>query len=201
MSSPAQPFLTVEQYLAIERAAETRSEYYNGRMYAMAGGTFRHALINGNLAIELGAAARSRKCFLLPTDMRTIVAGLHTYPDIVLVCGQPQFAYGKQDTLLNPTLVIETLSPSTEGYDRGFESAHFRKTESLREYAIVSQIEPRVEIFRRQADGDWLLSEYVGIEAACRFETLDCLISLAGIYDRVEFDAEEQARAAIPPTE
>jgi Uma2 family endonuclease len=199
MSAQAQPLLTVEQYLELDRAAETRHEYYKGRMYAMSGGTFRHAQINGNLSGELRAALKGRGCSVLPADMRTAAAGIYAYPDIVVVCGGAIFHDGRKDVLLNPTILVEVLSASTEGYDRGLKSAHYRKIESLQEYAIVSQIEPRIEIFRRQQNGQWMLAEFIGLDAICRFETLNCEIRLSEIYDGDPFDAEEQARALIPP--
>ena len=199
MSAAAHPYLTPEQYLEIERKAETRSEYYNGRMYAMSGGAFRHVQIISNFAAELHDRLRGKPCDVLSSDMRTVAAGIYTYPDIVITCDEPRFAHGQKDTLLNPTIVIEVLSPSTEAYDRGMKSAHYRRVESLREYAIVSQIEPRVEVFRRQTNGDWVMSEYIGLDAVCRFESVDCAVPLSEIYRRVVFNAEE--RAAIPRRE
>jgi Uma2 family endonuclease len=199
MAASAQPFLTPEQYLEIERNAETRSEYYNGRMYAMSGGSFRHARINGNLTAGLHSRLRGRKCAVLPTDMRTVAGAIYAYPGVVIVCGEPQFAHDRKDTLLNPTAVVEVLSPSTEAYDRGFKSEQFRQVKSLDQYVIVSQIRPHVEVYRRQPDGTWALSEQAGLDAVCQF--LGCSIPLQEIYDGVEFDAEELAWALIPPPE
>jgi Uma2 family endonuclease len=197
MSAQSQPRLTPEQYLEIERAAQdVRSEYYNGRMYAMSGGTHPHAIVIGNLARELGIALKKSPCIVTTSDMRVRVSktGLYTYPDIVVVCDPPQFGDGRHDTILNPALIVEVLSPSTEGYDRGFKFAQYRALESLKEYALVSQSEPRVEIFRRQPSGDWLLSDAAGIESTCRFQSVDCAIALKDVYDKVTFDAG----AAIP---
>src|SRR5262249_9165559 len=140
-------WLTPEQYLEIERAAEFRSEYYNGRMYAMSGGSLRHARIILNLGGELRAALKGGPCSATVSDLRLRVApdGLYTYPDIVVCCGEPQLADGYSDMILNPTLIVEVLSPSTEAYDRGFKSAQYREIESLQEYGFVSQSEARVE--------------------------------------------------------
>jgi Uma2 family endonuclease len=201
MATSPQPFLTPEQYLEIDRAAETRSEYYNGRMYAMSGGSFRHVLIISNFASRLHTALQGRDCATLSSDMRTIAGDIYAYPDIVIVCGEPQFAHGRTDVLTNPSVLIEVLSPSTERYDRGFKSAQFRRAATLQEYAMVSQIEPRVEVFRRGEGGIWVLTEYVGLDAVCRFDSLDCTVPLAEIYRRVQFDAEELARALNPPPE
>ena len=167
MSAQPQPRLTPEQYLEVERAAQFRSEYYNGRMYAMSGGTHPHAIVIGNLARELGVALKKGPCVVTTSDMRVRVSktGLYTYPDIVVVCDPPRYGDGRHDTVLNPALIVEVLSPSTEAYDRGFKFAQYRTLESLQEYALVSQSEPRVEIFRRQPSGDWLLSESAGIDS------------------------------------
>jgi Uma2 family endonuclease len=184
--------VTPEQYLAIERAAETRSEYYNGRMYARAGGSPKHAFIIGNFAGEFRNALKKSACRVVSSDLRVCVSpdGLYTYPDIVVVCGPLQLLEGDQDTLLNPRVVVEVLSPSTEGYNRGFKSQQYRTIASLEEYALVSQSEPRVELFRRQPAGSWLLSEFIGLDAVCHFGSLDCGILLAEIYDKVSFGDE-----------
>ena len=192
MSAQPQPRLTPEQYLELDRASEFRHEYYNGRMYLMPGGTHPHAIVIANLSGELRNALRPRPCIVTASDVRVRVSreGLYTYPDIVVVCGTPRYLDGHQDTVLNPVLLIEVLSPSTEAYDRGFKFAQYRTLETLQEYALVSQSEPRVEIFRRQPSGDWLLSESAGMEAVCRFDSADCTISLAEIFDKVTFGNE-----------
>ncbi len=193
MSAQAhRPRLSEEEYLKIERAAEFRSEYYNGQMYAMSGGSMPHAVIIANLIRELGVALRQKPCTVMNSDMRVRISPskFYTYPDIVVVCGPPKLADNQKDTLLNPTLLIEVLSPSTEAHDRGFKFLHYRQLESLQEYALVWQAEPRVEIFRRQSSGEWLLSEAAGLDAKCRFDSAGCQIALAEIYHRVEFDEE-----------
>jgi Uma2 family endonuclease len=194
MAAAHQPRLTPEEYLELDRAAECRNEYFNGRMYAMAGGTHRHALIIGNCTRELGNELKKRPCLVTPTDVRirTSPGGLYTYPDIVVVCGDSRYVDGRRDTLLNPTLLIEVLSPSTEAYDRGLKSAQYRTLETLEEYALVSQHEPRVEIFRRQTAG-WLFSEVVGLDTSCHFASVECTLSLADIYDKVTFEEGEPA--------
>lgn len=191
MSAQTQPRLTPEQYLAAERVAEFRHEYYKGQIYAMSGGSYTHAQIILNYASELHAKLKKRPCSVVSIGFRVRVSpdGLYTYPDVVVICGDPKFVDEQRDTLLNPTLILEVLSPSTEAYDRGFKSVQYRTIESLEEYALVSQSEPRVERFRRQSGGHWLFSEAVGLEAACLFESLDCTVSLADIYDKVTFAA------------
>ncbi len=192
MSAHPQPRLTPEEYLELDRASEFRNEYYNGRMYAMSGGSVPHAIIIGNLTRETGNALRGRPCFVAPSDLRVRVSsdGLYTYPDVVVVCGEIEVLDGRKDTVLNPILIIEVLSPGTEAYDRGFKSAQYRTLETLQEYALVSQSEPRVEIFRRQSSGDWLLSEAVGLEAVCRLNSVDSNVKLSEIYANVTFEAE-----------
>jgi Uma2 family endonuclease len=191
MSAQAQPRVTPEQYLEIERAAEFRNEYYDGRIYAMSGGSWTHAVVIGNFVSALKGALKKRPCFVTSSDMRMCVspAGLYTYPDVMVVCGEPKFLDRRTDTVVSPALVVEVLSPSTEAYDRGFKAAQYRTVESLAEYALVSQAEARVEVFRRKSAHEWLMSEFAGLEAICRFESVACEVPLADIYDRVTFGA------------
>ena len=190
MSAHPQPRLTPEEYLELDRASQFRNEYYNGRMYAMSGGSVPHAIIIGNLTGETRNALRGRPCFVAPSDLRVRVSpdGLYAYPDVVVVCGELKVLDGRNDTVLNPILIIEVLSPSTEAYDRGFKSAQYRTLETLQEYALVSQSEPRVEVFRRQLSGDWLLSEAFGLESACHFDSVDSNVKLSEIYANVTFE-------------
>jgi Uma2 family endonuclease len=184
--------MTAEEYLAAERAAEFRSEYYDGCVYAMAGTSIPHNLIVMNFAGALKLALKKRGCLVMAIDVRVRVSPgkVFTYPDIVALCGEPQSADDQKDTLLNPTLIIEVLSPSTEAHDRGFKFAKYRELESLREYVLVSQKEARVEKFVRQAGGLWMLSESVGLEAVCRFESVDCEVRLADIYENVRLGGD-----------
>jgi Uma2 family endonuclease len=193
MSAHPQPRLSPEQYLEIERAAEFKSEYYNGRIYAMPGGSYKHARVIANLTAAFFPGLKNGPCTVSSSDLRLRVApnGLYTYPDITVVCSAPQFVDGQRDTLVNPILIAEVLSPSTEAYDRGWKFSQYRKIESLQEYALVSQTEPRIEVFRRQPSGDWLLSESVGLEAVCRLVSLSCTIALVDVYDRIGFEGED----------
>jgi len=184
--------MTPEQYLEMERAAEFKSEYFEGQVYAMAGGTYPHATIIANVGRELGQALKQKPCTVTGSDARLRIspAGLCTYPDVMVVCGEAKFADDQRDTLLNPTLIVEVLSKSTEGHDRGFKFVQYRKLDSLREYVLVSTGEPRVEKFLRQQDGQWLLSESVGLDAVCRFESLECQVLVSDIYHRVTLGDE-----------
>jgi Uma2 family endonuclease len=181
--------LTEEEYLTLDRAAQFRSEFFQGVMYAMSGGSRAHALINSALTRELGNQLKGRPCFVVTQCLRvrTERGGLYAYPDIAIVCGNDYYADDQKDVLLNPTVIVEVLSPSTEGYDRGLKSEQYRKIASLKEYALVSQDKAHIEIYSRQAGDQWLLTEYSGLEATCRFESVDCTIPLAELYDKITF--------------
>ena len=181
--------MTEEEYLSIERAAEFKSEFYGGRMYAMSGGSSAHALIIPNLAAELRSALKQKTCTVYVTELRLRIVprGSYTYPDVTVVGGPSAFADNQKDTLLNPTLIVEVFSPSTEAHDRGLKFAQYRQIHSLQEYGLVSQSEPRVEIFRRQPSGEWLLAEVTGLEGRARFNCVDCEIPLSEIYHQVTF--------------
>lgn len=189
MSAHAHARLTVEEYLQLDGSLQTRNEYYAGRMYAMSGGTFDHGVIIGNFSAQIWIALANRPCRVIPNDLRVRVAadGLYTYPDIVVACGDPIFAPAESVTLTNPILLAEVLSPSTEAYDRGFKSVQYRQLPSLKEYVIVSQDEPRVEVMQRIESGQWRLSEYAGLDAVCHLNSIDCDISLASVYQKVNF--------------
>jgi len=194
MAAQSQPLLTPEEYLEIERASEFRHEYYKGRMYLMAGGSPRHAFIILNLASELRYELKNRPCSVATSDLRIAIAenGLYTYPDIVVGCGELKYTGARRETLANPTLLIEVLSPPTELLDREFKAEQYRKILSLREYAFVSQREARVEIYRRTGE-EWRLFEFIGIEASARFESVDTTIPLAEIYSKISLDEPESA--------
>jgi len=179
--------ISIEDYLAAERRAETKSEYLDGEVFAMSGASRLHNLIALNIAASLHGQLKGRPCETYAGDMRVLIpeVGLYTYPDVTVVCGEPRFDDGELDTLLNPTLIIEVLSPTTEGYDRGRKSAHYRTLESLREYVLVSQDEVRVELFTRRDDGHWLLSEASRLDETLPLASIGCELRLADVYDRV----------------
>jgi Uma2 family endonuclease len=192
MSAQAQPWLSEEEYLAIERAAEFRSEYFDGVMYSMAGGTHRHSHIMGNVTREFGVLLKKRPCLVMPADARVRVGQgrLYCYPDLVVACEPRQYAELDKDTLVNPTLIVEVLSPSTEAYDRGAKAEQYRTISSLRAYALVSQAGPHVEIHSRNAAGEWVITDINGLGASCDFEGIAgplISIPMAEIYDKVEF--------------
>jgi Uma2 family endonuclease len=179
---------TPEEYLAFERKAEHKSEYFGGEIFAMSGASERHNLIVTNLVGELRAQLKGRPCKTYSSDMRVKVAptGLYTYPDVMVVCDKTLFDDEQEDTLLNPSVIIEVLSKSTEGYDRGEKFAHYRKLESLTDYLLVSQTKYRIEHYVRQPDNQWLLSETEGLDNTLPISSINCVLSLTEVYDKVE---------------
>ena len=183
------PHLTPLEYLTIERAAPTKSEFFDGEMFAMAGGTALHSLIGTNVSGEFRNLLRGKKCVPYNADLRIQVqpTGLFTYPDLSVICGPLEFALGSDDTVTNPTVLVEVLSPSTEAYDRGQKFLHYRQLPSLREYLLVSQHEPLLELFSRQDENLWALRQAVGLDAQLEIPTLGITLALAEIYAGVEF--------------
>lgn len=196
MSTVSQPFVTPQEYLALERRAEGKSEYVNGMVYAMTGASREHNLIALNVASELRTQLRGRPCETYTSDMRVKVSatGMYTYPDVVALCGEPAFEDAQVDTLLNPAVIVEVLSESTERYDRGENFAHYRRIASLREYVLVAQDRARVEHYARR-DEQWLLTEIDGLEGELALPSLGCTLRLADVYERVApFEGEPPAR-------
>jgi Uma2 family endonuclease len=191
MATQTEVRYTPEEYLVLERKSEHKSEYFGGEIFAMSGATERHNLAVTNLVRELSLQLKGRPCKTYSSDMRVKVAptGLYTYPDVMVVCGKTLFDDEQQDTLLNPSVIIEVLSKSTEGYDRGEKFAHYRKLESLTDYLLVSQTKHRVEHYVRQPDNQWLLSETEGLENTLPILSINCVLSLAEVYDKVEMSA------------
>src|SRR3989442_15220798 len=160
MSQQISPYISPQEYLRLERQAAYKSEYVHGQIFAMGGASRKHNLVGGNIFGELRQQLKGRLCEAYMSDMRVKVTatGLYTYPDVVVVCGEPKFEDENVDTLINPTLIAEVLSDSTEAYDRGAKFGHYRKVDSLTEYLLVAQKEPRIEQYVRQAAGPWLRS-------------------------------------------
>ena len=199
MSQPAEQFITPAEYLAFERRADTKSEYLNGRIYAMSGASLQHNRIVAGLAMTVGNQLRRKSCEPFFGDMRVKVSptGLYTYPDVVIVCGEPRLEDQAFDTLLNPTVIIEVLSDSTEKNDRGEKFAHYRAVDSLTDYLLVAQNQPRIERFSRQAQGQWLYSVADGLDALMSVGELDCVLRLNEIYERVIFPASDLIKPSV----
>jgi Uma2 family endonuclease len=184
--------ITPEEYLEIERKAETKSEYFDGEMFSMAGATLEHNRIATNITIELGIQLRDRPCEIFALDLRTRVnpTGLYTYPDIAGVCGEALIE--DFDNLVNPILLIEVLSTSTESYDRGKKFAHYRSLTSLREYVLVSQYEYRIEKFMLNEAGVWIYTECADLSGSVELASISCQLSLSRVYDKVDFEAAKR---------
>ena len=192
--------LTEGEYLEIERRAVLKSEFFDGEMFGMSGGTRWHSLIGTNLAREFGNRLKGHRCVPYNTDLRVKVeeTRLFTYPDLSVVCGEPRLLDDETDTLLNPTLLVEVLSDSTEAYDRGKKFEHYRQIPSLQEYLLVSQKEPRIEQFIRQESGFWLLREAAGLEATLELPSLKIPLALAEVFANVQF-TPAPIRPTTPP--
>jgi Uma2 family endonuclease len=193
------PRYTPAEYLALERAAETKSEYLDGQIFALAGASRRHNLITGSLVTQLTLQLGQRPCEVYPSDMRVKISdtGLYTYPDVTVVCGEPEFEDTELDVLLNPTLLVEVLSKSTEGYDRGAKFDHYRTIPSLREVLFVDQDTVHAVQYVRQGDTTWILSESRDPEGPLALVSIDVQLSLRDVYAKVRFgDASGPQRIA-----
>ncbi|HKH46256.1 MAG TPA: Uma2 family endonuclease [Thermoanaerobaculia bacterium] len=187
-AKPTRSYLSAEEYLALDRSSDVRSEYIDGEMVAMAGGSWEHSLIIGNALAELKQQLRGGPCTAHASDLRVQAPnGLRTYSDVVVVCGEPAFADEHRDTVTSPKLIIEVLSPTTESYDRGRKFESYRTIPFLEEYVLISQERPRVERFLRQPDSSWLFIEVAGLPEAIALPSLGCRLSLEAIYEGVEF--------------
>ena len=192
MPQPVKRF-SVSEYYELERAATYKSDFYEGEIFAMAGGTERHSRICTNVLTELGQRLKGRPCLPYESNLRlkVIANGLRTYPDVSVYCGALERDEEDSDgeTYTNPTVLFEVLSRSTEGYDRGLKAAGYRRIETLKAYVLIWQNTPHVEMFERQADGSWLLREVSGLQATLSIPTINVQLPLADVYARVEFTA------------
>jgi Uma2 family endonuclease len=189
MSLPNPSFVTPGEYLELERKSEIRSEYIAGHISAMSGASEQHNIIAGNLFGLLWTQMRGRGCRVYMNDMRVKInpTGMYTYPDIAAVCGEPRLEDAHFDTLLNPQVIMEVLSESTEAYDRGEKFAHYRRLDTLREYVLVAQDKVRIEHYVREGE-QWILSEISDPGSTLHLASVDCHVELAAIYEKVEFD-------------
>ena len=188
-------FTAPEDYLAFEREAEFRHEYLDGEIYEMAGESLSHSRVCINLGGEVREKLKGKPCEALSPNMkvRTSSASLFSYPDLTVVCGEPQFHDVKKDVLTNPQVIFEVLSPSTEIYDRTTKFQKYRLgSQTLTDYILVSQDKAFVEHFSKQTDGNWIYRSYAEIEDMLTIETIEIELSLRDIYDRVEFEIEEE---------
>lgn len=194
MSTAEKRHYTPEEYLEFERASPFKHQYYKGEIFAMTGASFVHNQIVSNLLRSLGNKLEKRPCQALPSDLRVKVdpTGLYTYPDVIVVCSEPEFEDNVLDTLLNPKVIVEVLSTTTEAYDRGRKFAQYRLIESLEQYVLVSQEEYLVEVFTKQVDGQWTLSDARGLEASIELSAIGCVLALSEVYQRVELSDSKE---------
>ncbi|MBI5670075.1 MAG: Uma2 family endonuclease [Chloroflexi bacterium] len=183
--------MTPEEYLAFERASNTKHEYINGEVVAMTGASRNHNRIAGSAYAALYAQLRNRPCDIFPSDMRVKTGdGEYTYPDISIVCGDARFEDDVIDTLLNPTVIIEVLSPSTAMYDRGTKFHHYRTIESLQEYVMIAQDSIHIEHYVRQGE-HWLLTDIDHPDTVVALPSIDCTLAVSDVYEKVTFTPEE----------
>ncbi|HEX5732339.1 MAG TPA: Uma2 family endonuclease [Blastocatellia bacterium] len=188
MSLQPKSYLAPEEYLEIERSADYKSEYFNGQIFAMGGASPNHVLIVTNVVSEFRSQLKKRPCTVYSTDLRVRVSptGLYTYPDVVVVCGTPEFSDSHSDTLTNPTLIVEVLSKTTKDYDRGEKFEQYRAIETFVEYVLIAQDKHHVERYSRQADKTWVLSETNQVEDVIELKSISCKLALSEIYDKVD---------------
>jgi Uma2 family endonuclease len=189
MSAVPKRKLTPAEYLAIEKTAEFKSEFFNGEMFAMAGASRPHNRVKENLAIEIGSRLKGGACQSFSSDQRVLVnrTGLYTYPDLLIVCGEVESTGDDEDTITNPRVIVEVLSPSTERYDRTTKFDHYQQIPSVQEYILVAQDAARCERYVRQADGTWGYTSFVGLEAVLALTSVPVQVPLADIYAGAEF--------------
>jgi len=178
--------LTIPEYLAFERQSEMRHEYLDGEVFAMTGASRSHNLISGNIFVEFVNQLRRRPCEAYKEGMRVRTpSGLFTYPDVVVVCGEPRFDDDHFDTLLNPTVLVEVLSTSTASYDRGTKALEYRSIPSLAEHLIVAQDQVHIEHWCQQENGGWTQREFTTLEQTLDLASIGCHLLLADVYERV----------------
>ena len=198
MSARPQTYYTPEQYLEMDRAADTRSEYVGGEILAMAGASREHNRITLNVGSSLNEQLRGSPCEPFTSDLRVKgrTTGSFLFPDVVVGCSPLEFEDASLDILLNPVVIMEVLSPTTAAGDRSW-NAHYRRMATLKDFVMLSQYEPLVEHYTRQTDDQWVLTELRGPDAVLRLPSLGCELPLADIYERVAFAPDPDA----PPLE
>ena len=190
MATQPKPRLSPEEYLIRERLAETKSEYYQGEVFAMAGASENHNLIVANVVSCLVSGLRHRDCRVYPSDMRLLISstGLYTYADVMVVCGKSVLAETQGDVLTNPLLIIEVLSESTKDYDRGGKFHQYMRIPSLQEYLTVSQTETLIDQSIRQDDNSWLIREITPASGHVPLRSLGIELDFSDVYDKIEFN-------------
>ncbi len=202
LKAKGEKLYTVEEYLEIERKAFERSEYISGEIFAMAGESDNHGIVSVNLTSEIHQQLKGKDCQLrakdakiasnvLPDKKTSSMKGMFSYPDMVIICGVPEYHDEHKDIILNPKVIIEVLSESTELFDRNTKFIRYSKFNlTLTDYVLVSQDKPMVEHFIRQDDGSWKIYTYFGLKEAFTIESIGCKLKMSDVYDRVKFSKE-----------
>lgn len=192
MSAQPHLLMTPEEYLAFEEHSSEKHEYYGGRIVALAGGNQAHAIICSNLNALLHSQLRKRACMVYTSDMKVRAERPRTYmyPDVSVVCGESRFEDPTRRVLLNPMVIIEVLSESTEKHDRGKKFQYYRSISSVAEYILVAQDTYHIDHYRRQSENLWVLSSIDGMDGYLDILTIGCRLSLAEIYEKVSFEAD-----------
>ncbi|MCC6613660.1 MAG: Uma2 family endonuclease [Anaerolineae bacterium] len=179
--------MPIDEYLDFERNSDTKHEYLDGEVFAMAGASPNHNIITSNTITHLNNQIGERNCVVFASDqMIKTPSGLYAYPDISVVCGGPHYDETASEILLNPTLIVEVLSPSTENYDRGEKFRHFKTISTLREYVLIAQDTYRIERYAYQAGSDWLFANAMGLNGEIVLKSLDITLELARLYRNVD---------------
>ena len=190
MTAVPEPYITLQEYFLLEETGEIKHEYYDGAIFDMTGASVQHNLLVAAIIACLHPQLREKASSVFPSDLRVKVeaTGLYTYPDVLVICGMPHTADGRGDTVTNPTVLIEVLSPSTEGYDRGGKFHHYRTIASLREYLLIAQESMHIEQYVRKKGNRWLLEEFTRADQVIRLASIDCTLALEMVYEKVALD-------------
>lgn len=187
-------YISEAEYLAFERESDIKHEYVNGRIYAMTGASWKHNVINASIVTTLNSQLANKNYIAVSNDMRLKVESdkvSFRYPDTLVICGKPDLLDNRNDTVLNPTVVIEVLSPSTALKDHNEKLDEYLKIETVQDYVIVSQHELKIEVYTRQNDAKWIYAPVRGVESSISLESIECTLSLADIYAKVDFDSDK----------
>lgn len=189
MGTSAVKRYSVDEYLELEQSSEVKHEYFDGEIFAMAGAKWGHNQVAGNCVRELGNRLKDRNCSAVPSDMMVFCpTGLRTYPDVSIVCEEPRFEDDRELVLLNPLVLVEVVSDSTEAYDRGRKFENYKSIPSLQEYVLIAQDRMHVDHLALQSDNKWLITSYGEKDGPVELPALSCSLSLAEIYANVKFE-------------
>ena len=184
------PYMSIADYFVFAEKSEAKHEYARGRVYAMSGGSVRHGVITVNISTDLNIQLEDKDCRVASSDVRVKVEAMESYryPDVMVYCGDEDYADERNDTLKNPLVIVEVLSPSTALKDRNEKLDEYLQSTTLQEYVLVTQHEAKVEVFSRHESGKWLYDKYKGLEASLLLASIDCTLDLSRIYRKVTLD-------------